>query len=122
MIYVQVHDFASIIPPEGALIGLDYGKARIGIAACDATRIIASPVEVYTRRNVSKDMEQIARIARERNAVGFVIGLPLANDGTEGENCQEVRAFAAKLVKKINLPVLLYDERFSTAAVTRSMQ
>ncbi len=67
-------------------------------------------------------MGHIARMVRENNAVGFVIGLPLAPDGSEGENCVEVRLFAAKIVKKLNLPILLFDERFSTAAVTRSMQ
>ncbi len=103
-------------------MGLDYGQARIGIAVCDRTRIIASPREVYKRRNISKDMGHIARMVRENSVVGFVIGLPLSPDGTEGENCALVRAFAEKLVKKINLPVLFYDERFSTAAVTRSMQ
>ena len=122
MIYDSIHDFASAIPPEGSLLGLDYGKAKIGIAACDATRIIASPREVYKRRNISKDMGHIARMVRENNAVGFVIGLPLAQDGSEGDNCKEVRLFAEKLLKKINLPILFYDERFSTAAVTRSMQ
>jgi len=122
MIYDHIHDFASAIPKEGALLGLDYGRARIGIAACDSTRIIASPREVYARRNFSKDLGHIARMARENRAVGFVIGLPLAQDGTEGENCADVRLFAAKLAKKLNLPILFYDERFSTAAVTRSMQ
>jgi putative holliday junction resolvase len=122
MIYDSLHDFASAIPPEGALLGIDYGRARIGIAACDATRIIASPREVYKRRNISKDIGHIARIVRENNAVGFVIGLPLAQDGSEGENCAEVRLFAGKLLKKPALPILFYDERFSTAAVTRSMQ
>jgi putative holliday junction resolvase len=122
LIYDSIHDFASSIPPEGTLLGLDYGRARIGIAACDATRIIASPREVYTRRNISKDLGHITRMVRENKAVGFIIGLPLAGDGTEGDNCAEVRLFAAKLAKKITLPILLYDERFSTAAVTRTMQ
>lgn len=122
MIYDSITDFASAIPPEGALLGLDYGRVRIGIAACDPTRIIASPREVYTRRNISKDMGHMARMVRENNAVGFVIGLPLAGDGSEGENCAEVRLFASKLAKKLSLPILFYDERFSTAAVTRSMQ
>ncbi len=103
-------------------MGLDYGKARIGIAACDSTRIIASPRQVYKRRNISQDLGHIARMVRENRAVGFVVGLPLSQEGAEGENCVQVRLFAAKLVKKLKLPILLYDERFSTAAVTRSMQ
>lgn len=103
-------------------MGLDYGTVRIGIAACDATRIIASPKEVYTRRNISKDIGHIARMAREHGAVGVVIGLPLAQDGTEGENCLRVREFAAKIEKKSGLPILFYDERLSTSAVTRTMK
>ena len=122
MIYDHIHDFARNIPPEGAIIGLDYGAARIGIAVCDATRIIASPREVYARRNISKDLGHISRIIRENSVVACVIGLPLSPDGSEGENCINIREFAAKLIKKTNLPTLLYDERFSTAAVTRSMQ
>ena len=122
MIYDSTADFARNIPPEGAILGLDYGTARIGIAVCDTTRIIASPREVYVRRNINKDMGHIARLVRENSVVAFVIGLPLAQDGSEGENCVAVRTFADKLIKKINLPVLFYDERFSTAAVTRSMQ
>lgn len=122
MIYDHIRDFASAIPPQGAILGLDYGLARIGIAACDPTRIISSPREVYKRQNISKDMGHISRIIRENTAVAVVIGLPLSQDGLEGKNCSAVRAFAEKLVKKTNLPILLYDERFSTAAVTRSMQ
>jgi putative holliday junction resolvase len=122
MIYDSIADFASAIPPEGSLLGLDYGRARIGIAVCDTTRIISSPREVYTRRNISKDLGHISRLIRDNNATGIVIGLPLAQDGTEGDNCAEVRLFAEKIIKKINLPIFFYDERFSTAAVTRSMQ
>lgn len=122
MIYDHIRDFASAIPPEGSLLGLDYGAVRIGIAACDATRIIASPREVYTRRNISKDMGHIARFVRQHNAVGIVMGLPLSQEGLEGENCIAVRAFADKILKRINLPILFYDERLSTAAVTRSMK
>lgn len=122
MIYEQLRDFASAIPPEGSILGLDYGTARIGIAVCDATRIIASPREVYERRNISKDMGHLARMARECAAVAVVLGLPLAQDGSEGENCLRVREFAAKLEKKMGLPILLHDERLSTAAVTRSMK
>lgn len=121
MIYDSITDFASNIPAQGALLGLDHGAARIGIAICDATRIIASPREVYVRRNIAKDLGHIARMVRENNAVAVVIGLPIGLDGVEGKNCNEVRAFATKILKKLNLPILLYDERFSTAAVSRSM-
>ena len=121
MIYGSIKDFASAIPPEGVILGLDYGTAKIGIAACDKTRIIASPIEVYKRRNISKDIGHITRVARERDTIGFVLGLPLSEDGSEGENCGHVRDFAAKILKKTTLPILLFDERFSTAAVTRSM-
>lgn len=67
-------------------------------------------------------MGHIARMARDCGAVGIVIGLPLAQDGTEGENCIRVREFAEKILKKTNLPILFYDERLSTSAVTRSMK
>ncbi len=122
MIYAQVNDFASSIPKEGKLLGLDYGEKCIGIATSDISRIIASPFEVYARRNISKDIGHITRLARENNIRGFVIGLPLDQNGLEGENCVKVRNFAAKLDKKLSLPIILYDERFSTAAVTRDMK
>lgn len=121
MIFDTLNQFISTLPEQGRLLGLDIGEARIGIATADATRCIATPHSVYDRRNMSKDLGHINKLACDEEACGIVMGLPLELDGSESEGCKRVRHFAAKLHKKSALPVFLADERMSTAAVTRAM-
>lgn len=121
MITTNIKEFLSSLPKEGAIIGLDMGKVRIGVALCDASRIIASPMQTYERRNMSQDLGHLAKFGLDNKVVAIVIGLPLQLDGSEGENCELVRHFANKLYKKTSLPILLKDERMSTAAATRAL-
>jgi putative Holliday junction resolvase len=121
MIYQFLPDFAPHLKKGQPIIGLDVGAVKIGIALSDREYIIASPHEVYQRRNTRQDMGHLGKLATDENAVGFVIGLPLELDGSEGENCAFVRTFANQLHKKTGLPVLLKDERFSTAAASRAL-
>ncbi|PIR37782.1 MAG: Holliday junction resolvase RuvX [Alphaproteobacteria bacterium CG11_big_fil_rev_8_21_14_0_20_39_49] len=121
MITVNTKEFFEYIQTSGALLGLDMGKAKIGIAICDAERIISSPMEIYQRRNISKDMGHLGKLCKDNCIVAIVIGLPLEMDGSENENCESVRNFADKLNKKTGLPILLKDERMSTAAATRAL-
>ena len=121
MIYESIEEFSQNVQKGQALIGLDIGSVRIGIAISDLEHIIASPHDIYERRNFSKDMGHLGKLAADENSCGFVIGLPLAMDGTEGENCELVRNFAKKLLKKTNLPIFLKDERMSTSAATRAL-
>lgn len=122
MIFDSVFLFKQQTPSQGRLLCLDVGTVRIGIAHSDFLQAIATPFGVYTRRNMRQDMGYLNDVISAQEAVAVVIGLPLALDGTEGENCLHIRQFAKNLYKKSALPILLVDERMSTAAVTRDMK
>jgi putative Holliday junction resolvase len=114
-------DAAALLPERGALIGLDLGTKTIGIATSDPDRRLATPVETVARQKFSDDAHRILDLAAERRAVGFVLGLPINMDGTEGSRAQSTRAFARNLAKLTALPIALWDERLSTAAVERAL-
>ena len=107
--------------PQGALFGLDVGEKTIGVAVCDPSRIVATPVGTIRRKKFTADAEQLAALAAERKVVGFVIGLPLNMDGSEGPSAQRARAFARNLSRIIDLPTAFWDERLSTAAMERDL-
>ena len=108
-------------PPRGALIGLDLGTKTIGTAASDPDRRLATAVATIARKNFSQDAAQVLAVAEERRAVGFVLGLPVNMDGSEGPRAQSTRAFARNLGRLTELPIALWDERLSTAAVQRML-
>ena len=114
-------DAARHWPARGALIGLDLGTKTIGVASSDPDRKLAAGVETIGRRNFSADAARILTLAVERRAVGFVLGLPLNMDGSEGPRAQSTRSFARNLAGKTELPIALWDERLSTAAVERDL-
>jgi putative Holliday junction resolvase len=114
-------DAAALLPPRGALIGLDLGSKTIGVAASDPDRRLAATVETVSRTRFTLDAERLLALAGERRAVGFVLGLPLNMDGTEGPRAQATRAFARNFSKLTALPIALWDERLSTAAVERGL-
>lgn len=113
--------FAERLPPRGALIGLDPGSKRIGVAISDDTRLIASPLDTVARTKFAADAARIFAHADSRACVGLVLGLPRNMDGSEGPSAQSARAFARNLLAVRDLPLLLWDERLSTAAVTRTL-
>jgi putative holliday junction resolvase len=112
---------AALLPARGALIGLDLGTKTIGVAASDPDRRVAAPVETIARKRFSLDAQRISSLAAERRAVGYVLGLPVNMDGTEGPRAQATRAFARNFAKLTVLPIALWDERLSTAAVERAL-
>src|SRR6266566_9378411 len=114
-------DIAPLLPPRGALIGLDLGTKTIGVAASDPDRRLAAGVETIARKNFTADARRLLALAAERKAVGFVLGLPLNMDGSEGPRAQSARAFARNLMQRIAIPVVFWDERLSTSAVTRTL-
>jgi len=114
-------DAASLLPPRGALLGFDLGTKTIGVATSDPDRRLATPVETVARHRFESDARRLLHLAAERSAVGFVLGLPVNMDGTEGPRAQSTRAFARNLAKLTPLPVALWDERLSTAAVERAL-
>ena len=110
---------AALMAERGSLLGLDLGTKTIGVAVSDPDRRLATPVVTITRTRFSSDAEQLLKLADERRAAGFVLGLPLNMDGSEGPRAQATRAFARNLAKLTELPIGLWDERLSTAAVER---
>lgn len=105
----------------GSLLGLDLGEKTIGVASCDPGRRVATPVETIRRTKFTADAGRLRTLAKERGVVGFVLGLPRNMDGTEGARAQSTRAFARSLTKAAGLPVALWDERLSTAAMDREL-
>jgi putative Holliday junction resolvase len=114
-------DAAPLLPARGALIGLDLGTKTIGVATSDPDRRLATTVETVARKAFSADAARILALATERNAAGFVLGLPVNMDGSEGPRAQSTRAFARNLARLTELPIALWDERLSTAAVEREL-
>jgi putative Holliday junction resolvase len=112
---------ASHLSPRGALIGLDLGSKTIGVAASDPDRRVATGVETIARKSFALDAKRLAALAHERRAVGYVLGLPINMDGSEGPRAQSTRAFARNFAKVTDLPIALWDERLSTAAVERDL-
>jgi putative Holliday junction resolvase len=108
-------------PARGSLIGLDLGSKTIGVAVSDPDRKLAAGVETIARRTFSADARRLLALAADRKAVGFVLGLPINMDGSEGPRAQSTRAFARNLAKLTDLPIALWDERLSTAAVEREL-
>ena len=109
------------LPARGVLIGLDLGTKTIGVAASDPDRRLAAAVETIARKNFSADAARLLALAAERQAAAFVLGLPVNMDGSEGPRAQSTRAFARNLARLTELPIALWDERLSTAAVEREL-
>lgn len=109
------------LPKTGPLIGIDPGSKTLGVAACDALRLIASPIKTISRKKLSTDLEELFEEYDARNAVGLVIGLPLNMDGTEGPRAQSARAFARNILNARDVPIAFQDERMSSAQAERAM-
>jgi len=112
---------APLLPTRGSLIGLDLGTKTIGVAVSDPDRRLATGVGTVARSAFTADAKRILDMAHERRAVAFVLGLPVNMDGSEGPRAQSTRAFARNLAKLTELPIALWDERLSTAAVEREL-
>jgi putative Holliday junction resolvase len=126
---MPIVDFAELkaqLAREGSLMALDVGTKTIGVAASDVTRRLATPITTLRRGKLAADLLALAELARKHDAKALAIGLPLNMDGSEGPRCQSVRQFAANIARHgppafAALPIVLQDERLSTAAVTRGM-
>ncbi|MBX3478940.1 MAG: Holliday junction resolvase RuvX [Caulobacter sp.] len=119
MAILDLLDLPAALPPYTPLVGLDPGEKTIGVAVSDVTRTVASPLETIRREKFTKDAEALFRLMDSRGALGIVIGLPVNMDGTEGTRAQSNRALARNLLRLRDLPIAFWDERLSTAAVTR---
>lgn len=114
-------EVAPLLASRGALLGLDLGTKTIGVAVSDPDRRLAAGVETIARKAFTPDAARLLVLAAERRVVGFVLGLPINMDGTEGPRAQSTRAFARNLSRLTELPIALWDERLSTAAVERAL-
>jgi putative Holliday junction resolvase len=114
---MELNELKKILPPYKALMGIDYGSKRMGIAVSDLLRGIATSYKIIYRSSWQKDVAEIKRIVTEKEIGGIVYGLPLQMNGEEGEIAHEVRAFAEKLAKELLLPYIFWDERLSSSAV-----
>src|SRR5664279_1247165 len=114
-------DMAPLWLSRGSLLGLDLGSKTIGVASSDPDRKLATGVETIARTKFAADAARVLALAAERNACGFVLGLPVNMDGSEGPRAQSTRAFARTFAKLTELPIALWDERLSTAAVASGL-
>jgi putative Holliday junction resolvase len=114
-------DLRSALAPRQRLLGLDVGEKTIGLAVSDSDFRVATPVDTIRRTKFAADAARLAQLIGERGVGGLVIGLPINMDGSEGPRCQSVRQFGANLLQRLELPIAFWDERLSTAAVTRAM-
>src|SRR5271169_6187485 len=114
-------DIAPLLPARGGLLGLDLGTKTIGVAASDPDRKLAAGVETIARTTFTADAKRLLALAAERSASGLVLGLPVNMDGSQGRRAQSTRAFAHNFAKLTALPIALWDERLSTAAVEREL-
>lgn len=112
---------APLLPPRGRLMGLDLGSKTIGLALSDDGRQVATPLLTIKRRKFTLDAAELLNHAAKFQVAGFVLGLPRNMDGSEGPRAQSARAFASNLANLTNLPISFWDERLSTAAVTRTL-
>ncbi|GAA0201646.1 Holliday junction resolvase RuvX [Actinomadura yumaensis] len=112
-------DLPAACPPETPWMGLDLGEKTIGVAVSDATRLIASPLELIRKSKFTHEAEQLFKLMAHRKVSALVIGLPVNMDGTEGPRAQSCRAFARNLERLRPINVAFWDERLSTSAVER---
>ena len=110
------------MPPSGRLLGVDFGTVRVGLAITDADRIIASPLGTYTRQGEAADAAYFANLVRAERVAGLVLGLPLHTGGEEGVKAAEARRFGAWLAGATSLPVVFWDERFTTSVADDALR
>lgn len=116
---MEMKEFKAILPEYKALLGIDYGAKRMGLAVSDLGRSIATSYKILYRSEWQKDVTELKKVIAEKEIGGLVYGLPLQMNGEEGEIAKEVRTFAEKLAKEIDLPYIFWDERLSSSAVEK---
>ncbi len=114
---MNTKEFKNLLPARKAILGIDYGSKRMGVAVSDLSCTIATSYKIIYRKNIDNDLAELNRIITEKEIGGIVMGLPLQMNGVEGDIATEVRKFAEVLKEKIGLPILLWDERLSSSAM-----
>ena len=122
MAVVDLLELPALLAPYTPVVGLDLGEKTIGVAVSDATRTVATPLELIRRTKFTDDAKALFKLMDSRGATGVVIGLPVNMDGTEGPRCQSSRAFARNLLRiREGLPIAFWDERMSSMAINRML-
>jgi putative Holliday junction resolvase len=121
MSILPLAELAKSLRPDQRVLGLDLGTKTIGLALSDVSRTIASPLLTLSRKKFTQDAEALFKLIDQHGVGALVLGLPVGMDGSEGPRCQSTRSFAANLLKIRAIPIALWDERWSTAAVTRTL-
>jgi putative Holliday junction resolvase len=121
MILADPAELAARLAPGARLLGLDLGTKTIGVALSDTRLVIATPLETIRRRGLKNDLDRLEELIRSHGVGGIVLGLPLALSGKEGPRTQSTRQFARSLAAHLPLPIAFWDERLSTAVVTREL-
>lgn len=116
---MNIAEFKNALPASKALLGIDYGSKRMGLAVSDLGRFIASSYKILYRGEWEKDVAELKKIIAEKDIGGLIYGLPLQMNGEEGDIAREVKTFAQKISLEIDLPYLFWDERLSSAAVEK---
>lgn len=121
MAIVELHSLSQLLPPRSRLLGLDLGEKTIGLAIATSDLSLASPLRTIARTKFAEDAQRLRQACEEHQVGGLVLGLPLNMDGSEGKRARSTRQFARNLdeLAGLTLPVALWDERLSTAAVER---
>ncbi len=114
---MNIKEFKLVLPPYKAILGIDYGSKRMGLAVSDLLRTIATSYKILYRKDNKTDIEELKKIIKEKEIGAIAMGLPLQMNGQEGQLAQDVRKFAIFLEENLNLPVFLWDERLSSSAV-----
>ncbi|MCR8547698.1 Holliday junction resolvase RuvX [Salipiger sp. P9] len=121
MIVEEIAEFATALPRDRALAGLDLGTKTIGVALSDRLLTVATPLETVKRKKFTEDAQRLLAILEAREIAGVVLGLPRNMDGSEGPRCQSTRAFARNFAQLWPGPITFWDERLSTVAAERAL-
>jgi len=111
----QSPDNSHPVPSSGRLLGIDYGTKRVGLAICTPDQTIASPVAIHERRNEQLDRRFFLTTVEEYQIRGLVVGLPMHVNGQEGVKAKEARTYGKWLASLTHLPVVYWDERYTSA-------
>jgi putative Holliday junction resolvase len=118
---ISIESLAEKLPHGSRLAGLDLGTKTIGVALSDLGLRIATPLQTIRRTRFGKDAHALLALCATEKVGGLILGLPINMNGTEGPRAQATRAFLKNLAPLTDLPVVLWDERLSTAAAERAM-
>ena len=111
---ITIGEFKNKITKKSRLLGLDLGSKRIGVAICDDRQSIATPFRTIHKGGTAKFIDELKLIIKENNIEGIIVGNPINMDGSLGPSAQSVKDVCSNILKKINMPLCLWDERLST--------